>query len=502
MNLFDRAINGVCDAIIAREKLLNSYIHKKTSFPQAKQRKIFLGMGKNITKVGDERPIDIPESILNRHAYLIGATGSGKSILLRYLVYQLIRAGYGVLFIDMKGEYEIWEDMWKACYFSGRQNDFTYFSPIVGSDKFPRTTVKWNPLILGDANVVTSKIMDAIGNDDPASQFYEKVKYDVLFCIISCMKEIDAVPTLKDIAFVFESPTNMDMLIKMTPEGESKRNLHSKLIEWNTNPRLWVQNYTGTKVAIKELCTGLQGTLCNAVKPTLSVTDMIEKGGVTYCYLPTMIAKDAMRSIGKMMLSEIKTVAGNIQAFKSDKVKFAIIVDEFEELVFKAVKDLFNKARSAGISMIIGHQTLSDIDYEVKSKSFALSIMDNTASKLIMQIKSKASAELFAENIGEYKPIPFLSRWITTKYVVHPDDLMGKSSLNDEGLEVGELIAKIDAELYRVKVPYPPKAHNIKIGKDIPWPTREYPEYDYGEALNLVPAETRPIRKTAKTEEE
>jgi len=427
--------------------------------------KIFLGMGKNVTKAGDERPIDIPESVLNRHVYLAGATGSGKTVLLRLLASQLIRAGYGVLFIDIKGEHEIWKDMWKACHFSGRQDDFAYLSPIENSDKFPRTTVRWNPLILGDANVVTSKIMDAIGNDDPANQFYEKVKYDVLFSIISCMKEINAVPTLKDIAFVFESPANMETLIKMTPEGEAKQRLQNKLKEWVTEPELYMQSYTGAKNAIRELCTGPQGALCNAVKPTLSVTDMVEKGGVTYCYLPTMMAKDAMCSVGKLLLSEIKTVAANIQVSNgTKKAKFAIIIDECEEIFSPVIKCLFSKARLVGINMIVGHQTIADIDYEVRrSKSLALFAMDNAATKLIMQIKSKTSAKFLAENIGS---------------LISPKHQMGKNSLNDDGLEVGELIAKIDAELYRVKVP--------AIGKDIPDPALEYPTYNYGEALNLA----------------
>jgi hypothetical protein len=426
--------------------------------------KIFLGMGKSITKAEDERPIDIPESILDRHIYLAGATGSGKTMLLRLLAYQLIRAGYGVLFIDMKGEHKVWEDMWRACCFSGRQNDFTYFSPIVGSDKFPRTTVKWNPLILGDANVVTSKIMDAIGNDDPASGFYEKVKYDVLFSIISCMKKIDAVPTLKDIAFVLDAPANMETLIKITPEGQAKQGLQNKLKEWNTNPRLWLQNYIGTKVAIQELCTGLQGTLCNAVKPTLSVTDMIEKGGVTYCYLPTMMAKTAMSSVGKLLFSEIKTVAANIQVSNgTKKTKFAIIMDECEELYSPVIKCLFSKARPVGINMIVGHQTITDIDYEVRNKNFVLSIMDDIATKLIMQIMNKTSAKWLIENAG----VP-----------ISPNHLMEKSSLNNDGLEVGELIAKIDEEIYKVKV--------LAIGREISDPALEYPTYDYGEALNLA----------------
>lgn len=445
---------------------------------------LILGIGHKITDESKKMVVSIPWDTLNRHAYLLGSTGSGKSVFLRNTVTQLIRNGYGVMFIDMKGENEIMWDMWRACVDTDRKEDFIYFSPVL-SEKFSTITAQWNPLVSGDANVVTSRLMDAFGNDDPSAQFYEKVKYDILFSVVSCMKAIGKVFTMQDIVYALSDVSAMKKLHGLTPDCQGKKMLMSVIKDWEENPKVFITYIKGTKVAVQEVATGLSGTVCNSINPTLNLGAAVEKKKAVYVYLPTMYAKDAMRAIGKMMLSELKNVFADIQAFSEQTGKFAIVVDEFEELAFKAVKDIFNKARSAGVSMIIGHQTQSDLHYETKSTHFADSLLDNTASKLIMQIKSRDSAEKLAGIIGEMPSVPFVSKYVKQKYIVPPEVLCGKNEIYENGLAVGEMIAKIDADIYRVNVPYPKERENRIPGRDLPKPIHEYKQYAFGEPLNL-----------------
>ncbi|MEM7828062.1 MAG: helicase HerA-like domain-containing protein [Candidatus Aenigmatarchaeota archaeon] len=460
---------------------MKNILSKLHTILHVKKQGLILGKGYNVI-TEKKGLITVPYDVMNRHIYILGATGAGKTSLLRNIVYQLINDGWGVLFIDLKGENNILTDMWQACIRANRRKDFIYFSPI-RSEKFMTETAVWNPLIHGDASVVTSRLMDAFGTDNPEAEFYEKVKYDILYAIISCMKETNMVFNFKDMSWVLQSAQNMKKLAHITPMGQAKQILTSIINDWIDNPKVYVTYIKGTKVAVQEMATGLASEICNATEPTLDLADAVEKKLVIYSYLPTMYAKASMRAIGKMMLSELKNVFANIQAYVRGKARFAIVIDEFEELAFKSVKDMFNKARSAGVSMIVGHQTLSDINYEIRSVEFTKSLMDNTACKLIMQVNSRETAEMLAGIIGEYPPLPFLDRYIKARWIVPPDVLMGKNAIYDSGLDVGELIAKVEGDIYRVKV-YNPNS-DLEIGRDFPRPAPRYEKYCYGKALDI-----------------
>lgn len=240
--------------------------------------------------------------------------------------------------------------------------------------------------------------------------------------------------------------------------------------EWDTNPMQFVKNIKGTLVSLQMLSMSYPARILESVNPSFDLLDAVEKQKAVYVLLPTLLAKESMQQIAKMLLSELKTVAGELLT-TGKKAKFLVIIDEFEEMVFPGVKDLFNKAREAGISMVVGHQTVADIEHE-SSEAFAKSLFDNTATKIFMQMKSAKSAEMAAEIVGKYRKIPFVSKWIDMEYIIPPEIFMGKNEMYDMGLKVGEAIVKIDASLYRIKIPYPEKRNKVKLGVDIPLPMR------------------------------
>lgn len=446
---------------------------------------LILGMGHSIFDDAEDAAVVIPWSTLNRHAYILGSTGSGKTVLQRQVAYQLVKAGYGVLLIDLKGETELMNDLWRGCVATGREKDFVYLSPIL-SEKFCEQTATWNPLLSGDASLVTARLADAFAVPSPEAEFWEKVKADIIMSLMTAIKDTGRTATFADLSYALSSPSTLERLAAMTPPtGKGKAMLHNLIREWRDNVRIYTAYVKGTKVAFQSLSSGLPATICCTTQPTLDLARAVETRQVIYCYLPTMYARDAMRWIGRLLLAELKNIFADIQAFQDKPAKFAIVVDEFQELAFPSVLDLFNKARSAGVSLVVSHQTLSDLEFQMKTASFGAALLDNTASKVIMQVKSKDTAESLSKIIGEYPPMPIVSRFMPARYLVQPDILMGKNELYEDGLDIGELVAKIDGEIYRVKVPSGRKREQQRPGIDIPRPSTDYSPIPVPEPLHL-----------------
>lgn len=455
----NNTINNVINALPLKKNTVDENFFKEG---------IVVGYGIDII-TSEKKIVRIPFPIANRHTYILGATGSGKTVLLRNLAYQIVRAGYGLLFFDMKGgkgSEDAMKDLWLACLESGREDDFIYFSPIESYCE----SATWNPLLEYDATITTNTIFDALRSMNENTAFYEDIKYDVLLKLITALKSIGKPFKFGDIAQILSDQSKVEELGNAC-NGRERSIVFGLLNDWKANPMQFVKNITGTKVTLQRLSTdALIKKIVETTTPTLSLKEAVEKRKVIFCLLPTLFAKESMRNIAKMMLSNIKTVAGELLNVDKRKTKFFIIVDEFEELVFPAIKDMFNKAREAGISMIVAHQTMQDLKYETGSDAFGKSIIDNTATKIIMQIKSRETAEYLSDIIGHYQDIPFFSKYMKLDYIVPPETLMGKNSLYTAGLDVGEAITKIDGDLYRINVPWPGRREKIQLGKDIPFP--------------------------------
>src|SRR5690242_8015963 len=73
-----------------------------------------------------------------QHTYLIGASGSGKTHLLRNILIQMIAEGYGIGFLDPHGDLsdELLDNISPE-----RTQDVCYFNPA--DRRFP---IAWNPI--------------------------------------------------------------------------------------------------------------------------------------------------------------------------------------------------------------------------------------------------------------------------------------------------------------------------------------------------------------------
>ena len=448
-------------------KIITDYIKKQFYISH---KGLIIGYGENIL-TGKKQIVSIPYDTANRHTYILGATGSGKTVLMRNLAYQVIKDGYGLLFFDMKGSNSgsgPLKDIWLACCEADRMSDFVYLSPI--DNVIPTAT--WNPLLHGDASLVANKLFDAFYNIAANARFYEDVKFDVLLKLVTCAKSTNRPFTFSTLAEALSSPEKL-VQFGNKAQGKEKEMILEMAREWKSNPMQFVKNIKGTAVALQRLSMSYPAKIVETTDPTLNLAEAIEKRKVIYCLLPTLLAKESMRHIAKMLLSELKAIAGEILNYSKKKAKYFVLIDEFEEFVFPAIKDIFNKAREAGISMVIAHQTLADINYETESESFSRSLIDNTATKIFLQTNSRESAEYFAGIIGEYQQIPILSKWVKPRYIVPPEILMGKNALYEAGLTVGEAIVKIDADIFRVKIPYSHRREKIQMGEDIPYPGKK-----------------------------
>src|SRR5439155_14630173 len=89
-------------------------------------------------------PALLPEEERQKHLYVVGKTGTGKTSLLLHLIEEDLKSGHGVGVIAP--EAELFRDWLLPMIPDSREEDVIYFAP--GNPKNP---VTWNPLAVEEA---------------------------------------------------------------------------------------------------------------------------------------------------------------------------------------------------------------------------------------------------------------------------------------------------------------------------------------------------------------
>jgi len=101
-----------------------------------------------------------------RHTHIVGATGSGKTVLMEQLILEDIKRGQGMLIIDPKGDKAFREKVQDMCLLAGRSGDFHL---LCASQ--PHLSARWNPCRVGDQSELQTKLYNAGVYHEP---FYAK----------------------------------------------------------------------------------------------------------------------------------------------------------------------------------------------------------------------------------------------------------------------------------------------------------------------------------------
>ncbi len=108
----------------------------------------------------------IPDQARLRHTQILGATGTGKTVLLEHLLFADLARGCGAIIIDPKGERAFYERIQAYCRSIGREKDLLLFSAT-----YPDESAAWNPCALGNESELQTKFLNSAVYNEP---FYEK----------------------------------------------------------------------------------------------------------------------------------------------------------------------------------------------------------------------------------------------------------------------------------------------------------------------------------------
>lgn len=389
----------------------------------------------------------------DRHMYIVGKTGSGKTNLLRHLISQDVHAGHGLCVVAKEAEFIEAEVLPHIP--PQRADDVIYINP--GDNDRP---ISLNPLHLSAGDTLDLKVDDLITVfkqlfGGTFTSRMEELFRQALYTLIPTPHT-----TLDDLEPLFDrqDPTvRMTMLQQLTNE-QTKHFWTDVYPQYPKDAHLPILHRVGKFIQPQ----AVRNVLCQR-SGALHFRKAMDAGKILLFNLSDGILGTQNSSLlGQMVVSKLQLAAMSRADTPQDKRRrFFFYLDEFQTFTgsnVAAFKEILSRARKYKMPLILAHQHLGQID-----TSLLAEIYGNAYTHVVFKVNRKDATKVAHEFIkvqshrGRYRLNPIhtsngtlsalkiVSGYKPDLEFVQPEELLQ--------LEVGQAYCAIDNQAYLIRTP-------------------------------------------------
>lgn len=339
--------------------------------------------------------VAIPERFRYEHTLNMGASGKGKTVLLRTMYHQDILSGAGVVLIDPKDDQ--FPFMLSSATQAGRVPQIHSFR-LRGA-----RSETWNPIHGKNPIEIANRLHVALFADDPdANSFYKSVAAAMLRNIFALLMGYGRPLTLKDIYYAVVFPQILERVVE---DFKGSERLYRQAHEIREDFILTKSDDAkrlskGLRDKLQTFIDSPWSHLTNTYCPDIVVEDAIARGDILHFGVASdILGRDCYQPLVRMLLADFKQAAGHRFSQEERRPCF-LYCDEFGDVASEDFMEAIKKYRSAGIGILIGFQSLGDL--ERRGEPFKKDVVQNCATKIFFNLPEPNSADYVAKLIGTF----------------------------------------------------------------------------------------------------
>jgi TraM recognition site of TraD and TraG/Bacterial protein of unknown function (DUF853) len=327
------------------------------------------------------RPVAMPlGGPSGSHALVVGATGSGKTVTQRVIAEAAIARGMGVVFVDPKGD----EDLRAALRAAAAVTGAAFY------EWSPEGPAVFNPLAHGGDSEIADK---ALAGERYTEPHYLRQAQRYLGHEVRALRAAGVEVSVSALVRHLDPP-ELEVLSRRLPvEAASvlQRYLDS------LTPRQQ-RDLAGTRDRLGVLAESDAGRWLDPDRPgpRFDVAGAVAERAVCLFRLDADRHPLLASMLGAAVVGDLRTAAA---ARQRDPLPTLIVVDEFSAVAAHEVARLFGRARSAGFSVVLGTQELSDLRAPA-TEALRDQVIGNLSTLIAHRQVVPASADLVAAVAG------------------------------------------------------------------------------------------------------
>jgi hypothetical protein len=289
------------------------------------------------------------------HALVLGATGSGKTVTQAWIAGRAIERGLGAVIVDPKGDSTLREELLRSAAAGSRP--FLAWSP--------RGALAYNPYARGSDTEIADKLLAGERFTEP---HYQRQAQRYLGHAVRALQAAGAEVSLRAVVERLE-PERLEALARALPEPDAAP-LHGYLDSLGPRQRAELAGVRDRLAILAESEVGRwldpggersperHSAPGRSAGASLDLLAAVRERAVVYFSLEA----DRLPLLTEMLAGAIvQDLCSIVAALQERPVPTLVVIDEFSAVAPARVVRLFARARSAGFSLLLGTQELSDL---------------------------------------------------------------------------------------------------------------------------------------------
>ncbi len=331
-----------------------------------------------------------------QHIYILGKSGTGKSVLMSNMIMQNILNGEGVCVVDPHGE--LVEGVLGAIP-PHRIKDVVYFNPAdtdyqIGFNVLELVDPKYKHLVASGLMGIFTKIW--------ANAWSARMEYILNNCILALLDTPGT--TLLGIPRLLVDKDYRQKIIG---------NLKDPVIKsfWIHEYEAWQDKFRNEAIAPIQnkvgqfLSTSVIRNIVGQSKSTINIFDMMNEGKIFLVNVSKgRIGEDNSKLLGGMIITKIQLAAmERVRIPEDERRDFYLYVDEFQNFVTDSFASILSEARKYRLNLTVAHQYTAQL---VTKESSAMrdSIFGNVGTMIVFRVGADDADFLEKEFMPEFTP--------------------------------------------------------------------------------------------------
>jgi hypothetical protein len=320
---------------------------------------------------GSEKKIFMAPEDRLRHFYIIGQTGTGKSSLLKNMIYEDIQAGHGVCMIDPHGS-----DIQDVLGYvpAERMDDVIYFDPASTDRPMALNMLEYDPKYPEQKTFVVNELFSIFqklygGTPESMGPMFEQYFRNATMLVI---EDPETGCTLLDVSRVMSDKSYRDLkisrcknpvVVQFWTEIAGKAGGEASLA--NMVP------YITSKFDVF-LANDIMRPIIAQEKSSLNFREIMDGKKILLVNLSKGRLGDINANlIGLILVGKILMAAlSRVDSIGKDLPPFYLTIDEFQNITTNSIATILSEARKYKLSLNIAHQFISQIDEKIRDAVF------------------------------------------------------------------------------------------------------------------------------------
>jgi len=335
--------------------------------------------------------VKLTQQYRDRHVYVIGKSGSGKTNLLRNLIYQDLLEGNGIGVIAP--EAEMIEEEILPYIPDHRIDDVIYFNPAGGA--YP---VCFNPVHLDEGEDIDLRV------DENLTIFRRLFREtgprmdEILRQALYALLEKEGA-TLLDVERLLErtDSTFRNEVIRSSKDENTVHFFRDIYPQYPKNAHLPITHRLGRLIRPRTI----RNILCNP-QSSLNFREAMDEGKILLFNLSDGILGEVnSQLLGQLIVSKFQTATmSRADLAKGERRPFYLYIDEFQTFTGVAAtsyEKILSRARKYRLGLILAHQQTGQIPMELLKEIFG-----NVSTMISFNVSQRDASRLAKEFISEY----------------------------------------------------------------------------------------------------